>query len=101
MDCRSERRKVVVLSFLDINERNNELVKILQALRSKNTPNMPPQTGQKNPVEMVKQSQNTQPKPPMLQPPSNPQQTPVPPIPAQNTAPKPPIDAAQAEKDQK
>ena len=32
----------------DINERNNELVKILQALRSKNTSNMPPPGTQKS-----------------------------------------------------
>lgn len=38
MEFRLERRKVLVfLYILDINERNNELVKILQALRSKNS----------------------------------------------------------------
>ena len=41
----SEKRKVKDKSYLDINERNNELVKILQALRSKN--NVP--TAQKKP----------------------------------------------------
>lgn len=95
MGCLLEKRKVIICWFLDINERNNELVKILQALRSKNTTNIPPQGGQKMPVDMSKQSQSTQPKPPMVQPQNNPQMTPVPPV--QNSVPKP-VDASQAEK---
>jgi hypothetical protein len=47
---------------------------------------------------MSKQSQNTQPKPPMVQPQSNPQMTQVPPV--QASTPKP-VDALQAEKEQK
>lgn len=41
---------------LDINERNNELVKILQALRSKNTSNMPQSGTQKSLPESSKPS---------------------------------------------
>lgn len=44
----SEKRKVTFYENLDINERNNELVKILQALRSKNTSNMPQSGTQKS-----------------------------------------------------
>ena len=82
-----EKRKVFFLYDTDINERNNELVKILQALRSKNTPNMPPPGAQKVPPEMMKQVPGSnQPKPPVIQPP-NPQQQPIVP-PTPSTTPK-------------
>lgn len=42
------KKKSNFLDILDINERNNELVKILQALRSKNTSNMPQSGTQKS-----------------------------------------------------
>ena len=97
MDFLSERRKVFFTLNLDINERNNELVKILQALRSKNPTNVPPQGAPKMPIDMSKQSQSSQPKPPTIQPQStsNPQQTPVPST--QSTAPKP-LDPSQVDK---
>ena len=69
---------------LDINERNNQLVKILQALRSKNTSNMPqsgtqkslPQSSKPN-LMAVKTSGGLPPNPPSVA------------VPPQNLAPKP------------
>lgn len=49
------RKKSNFILNSDINERNNELVKILQALRSKNTGGMPSSGTQKSlPPEMTK-----------------------------------------------
>lgn len=45
---RKKKSKFIFYVHPDINERNNELVKILQALRSKNTSNMPQPGTQKS-----------------------------------------------------